>query len=176
MLQYRVLTPPDLSPPLFAHFQRHQTVTRCWRKIDGHWLLKDIPFTEDWSPQDLRRVCAQLSRAIASGGTAWAAFLDGALKGFSSVEGTLTGSRKQYAVLAELHVSEDCRRRGIGRELFLRAAAEARRLGAEKLYISAMSAEESQAFYRSMGCVEAQEYNPYLVEKEPCDCQMEYPL
>lgn len=176
MIQYRMLTPAELTPELFAHFKRHQTVTRCWRKIEGRWVLKDIAFTEDWNAQDLRRVCGQLDQAAAGGGAVWGGFLDGALKGFASVEGTRIGSRKQYAVLAEMHVSEDCRRQGMGRELFLRAAGEARRLGAEKLYISAMSAEESQAFYRSMGCVEAEEYDPYHVEKEPCDCQMEYLL
>ena len=45
--------------------------------------------------------------------------------------------------------------------------------GAGKLYISAHSAVESQAFYKSMGCVEAGEYNPEHVEKEPYDCQLE---
>ncbi len=92
------------------------------------------------------------------------------------MDGRLIGSRGQYAVLAEMHVSEELRGRGLGRQLFARAAEEARSLGAEKLYISAMSAEESQAFYRAMGCVEAQEYDPPHVEKEPCDVQMEYLL
>jgi len=49
-------------------------------------------------------------------------------------------------------------------------------LGAEKLYISAHSSVESQAFYRSMGCAEAEEYNARHVELEPCDCQLEYLL
>ncbi|MCI8896985.1 MAG: hypothetical protein HFI61_04170, partial [Lachnospiraceae bacterium] len=35
-------------------------------------------------------------------------------------------------------------------------------------------AVETQAFYRAMGCVEAQEYNKEHVEKEPYDCQLEY--
>ena len=48
--------------------------------------------------------------------------------------------------------------------------------GAKKLYISAHSAVETQAFYRAMGCVEAQEYNQKHVEAEPYDCQMECSL
>ena len=44
---------------------------------------------------------------------------------------------------------------------------------AEKLYISAHSAVESQAFYKSLGCVEASEYSPYHVSREPFDCQLE---
>ena len=86
------------------------------------------------------------------------------------------GSRGQYAVLEELHVSEDRRRQGIGRKLFGLAADSARELGAEKLYISTMSAVESQDFYISMGCAEALEPDPWHVAKEPCDVQREYVL
>ena len=46
--------------------------------------------------------------------------------------------------------------------------------GAEKLYISAHSAVESQAFYHAMGCVEAVEYKKEHVEQEPYDRQLEY--
>ncbi len=56
------------------------------------------------------------------------------------------------------------------------AAERAKAMGAEKLYISAHSSKESQAFYKAVGCVEAEEYNPASVEKEPCDCQLEYRL
>jgi len=73
-------------------------------------------------------------------------------------------------------VSEDMRRGGIGKALFLAAAEWARKQGAKKLYISAHSAVESQAFYRAMGCVEAAEYHQKHVEAEPFDCQLEYVL
>lgn len=175
-IAYRKLNLEELGPCLFLHFRRFQRVERCWRKIDGQWVLKPIAFTKDWDGTDHARVCGQLAAALSSGGTVWGAFLDSQLKGFASVDGKLIGSRGQYVVLAELHVSEDCRRMGIGRELFRLAADTARELGAEKLYISAMSAEESQEFYRAMGCVEALEYDPAHVEAEPCDVQMEYSL
>ena len=63
---------------------------------------------------------------------------------------------------------------GIGKQLFQMASTWAREKGAKKLYISAHSSIESQAFYKAMGCVEALEYNKEHVEKEPCDCQLEY--
>ena len=52
----------------------------------------------------------------------------------------------------------------------------AKQIGAIKLYISAHSAVESQAFYKSMGCVEAEIYNQKHVEDEPYDCQLECDL
>lgn len=90
-----------------------------------------------------------------------------------SVEGTPIGSARQYMDLSSIHVSEDARGQGIGRELFMAAKHFARERKAEKLYISAHSAVESQAFYRKMGCTEAKEYNREHVEKEPYDCQLE---
>ena len=65
------------------------------------------------------------------------------------------------------------RGRGIGKALFHAAGAWAKENGARKLYISAHSAVESQAFYKAMGCVEAQVYQKEHVEREPYDCQLE---
>lgn len=59
---------------------------------------------------------------------------------------------------------------------FYQACEEARRLGADKLYISAHSSKESQATYKALGCVHAKEINPKLAEEEPCDVQLEYVL
>ena len=77
---------------------------------------------------------------------------------------------------SNLHVSEEMRGLGIGRRLFLMCVSWARERGAGKLYISAHSAVETQAFYRAMGCVEAAEYSAWHVKKEPYDCQLEYVL
>ena len=92
------------------------------------------------------------------------------------MEPGLFGGDQGYLDLSSLHVSEDVRGRGIGTELFRRAAGWARQAGARKLYVSAHSAVETQAFYRAMGCVEAQEYDMRHVEREPFDCQLECEL
>lgn len=176
MIEYRKIGPEMLKMELFDRFSRRQEVTKCWRREGGRWVVKDISFIDDWDDADHRRVLRQLGDVLAGGGAVWGAFEEGALKGFASVSGRLIGSRGQYAVLEELHVSEDRRRMGLGRELLRRAAESARALGAEKLYISSMSAVESQAFYLSMGCTEAQESDPAHVEREPCDVQREFVL
>lgn len=49
-----------------------------------------------------------------------------------------------------------------------------RSMGAGKIYISAHASEDSQAFYKAVGCVEAKEINQAIAENEPYDCQMEY--
>ena len=114
-----------------------------------------------------------LKNTIASDGFVYAAFYDGKLKGFVSVESEIFGGKQGYCDLSSIHISEDMRRKGIGRTLFLAAKEWAKQKGAKKLYISAHSAVESQAFYKSMVCVEAEVYNQKHVEDEPYDCQLD---
>ncbi len=175
-IKYRRLDKEEISLDLFAGFERRQEVTKCWRKEDGRWVVKDIAFVDQWSQDEYRFLVQCLVGTICHGGMVCGAFLGDVLKGFVSVEGEKIGSRGQYMDLTSLHVSLDLRGNGVGTALFQRAAAWARQQGAEKLYISGHSAVETQAFYRAMGCVEAEEYQKKHTELEPCDCQLEYRL
>lgn len=173
MIQYRILHTDELCRELFRDFTRHQNVTKCWRRENNEWVVKDDPFIDDWSEADYQILVSCLKNTIATGGFVYAAFDDGRLKGFVSVESGLFGGGQKYLDLSSIHVSEDMRAKGIGRNLFLAAKEWAKNHGAGKLYISAHSAVESQAFYKKMGCVEAEVYNQEHVEKEPYDCQLE---
>lgn len=173
MIEYRNLYAGELCRELFKNFIRHQNVTKCWRRENGKWVIRDDPFVDDWSETDYQTLLSCLRNTLATGGFVHAAFDHGALKGFVSVESTLFGGGQKYLDLSSLHVSEDMRNQGIGTALFLAAKEWAGNKGAGKLYISAHSAVESQAFYRKMGCVEAAVYNREHVEAEPYDCQLE---
>lgn len=61
-----------------------------------------------------------LKNTIASDGFVYAAFYDGKLKGFVSVESEIFGGKQGYCDLSSIHISKDMRRKGIGRTLFLR--------------------------------------------------------
>lgn len=172
-MEYIRLESEHLSIKLFANFNRHQTVTKCWRKIDGEWQIKDIAFIDDWTEKEYVELITCLKNTVETGGMVLGAFVNKELKGFVSIESNLFGKNKEYLDLSSIHVSEDMRGKGIGKELFQQAKRWAKEHGAQKLYISAHSAVESEAFYRAMGCVEAEEYNQEHVEKEPCDCQLE---
>lgn len=167
------LTIEEMKRELFDDFERRQEVTRCYRKIDGEWVIKDDPFIDEWSEEEYQILVDCLKNTITTRGVVYGAFVDGKLKGFTSVESQLFGINKEYLDLSSIHVSQDMRGSGLGRKLFRLAADWAKSHGAKKLYISAHSAVETQEFYKSMGCVEAVEYNPKHVEQEPCDCQLE---
>ena len=169
----RDISMEELTVELFSDFRRHQEVTQCWRKREGEWVIIDNPFTEEWTQEHYRYLVEDLRNTLATGGVVYGAFLDGKLKGFVSVESAFFGASGQYLELSSIHVSEDCRGHGTGRKLMEAACGWAKAKGAKKLYISAHSSVESQAFYKAMGCREAEEYSQPHVEKEPCDCQLE---
>lgn len=173
MIQYKNLSAGEINRELFRDFIRRQVVTKCWRKEKGEWMIKDDPFLDDWDENDYNFLVSCLTNTVATGGFVYAAFYQGRLKGFVSVESEPFGGEQEYLDLSSIHVSEDMRRQGIGAALFLAAKDWARKKGAKKLYISAHSAVESQAFYKKMGCVEAQISHKKHVEEEPFDCQLE---
>ena len=176
MIQYRTLDEGEIDHALFHDFIRRQVVTKCWRKENGEWTIKDAPFIDDWTQEDYGVLIRCLKETICTGGFVYGAFDDGKLKGFAAVLPELFGGENRYMDLAAIHVSEDMRAQGIGTSLLQAAKQWAKKNGAEKLYISAHSAVESQAFYRKMGCVEAKLYHQKHVDEEPFDCQLELEL
>lgn len=176
MIEYRELSENEICRELFAGFIRRQNVTKCFRKEDGRWIIKDDPFVDDWSESDYAILIKCLKNTVRTGGFVYAAFSGEVLKGFTSVEAELFGGEQKYLDLSSIHVSEDMRGMGIGKNLFNAAKDRAKKNGAEKLYISAHSAVETQAFYKAMGCTEAQVCNQKHIEAEPFDCQLECKL
>lgn len=176
VITYRDLGEAEINRELFGSFERRQVVTDCWRRENGQWVIRHAPFIDDWSAEDYQVLICCLRDTAASGGLVYGAFAEGRLKGFAAVLPEIFGGENRYADLASLHVSQDMRRKGIGTALILKAKEWARQRGAGKLYISAHSAVESQAFYRNMGCVEAKLYHQKHVEEEPFDCQLELEL
>ena len=166
------LTLDNLRTDSLDSFIRRQEVTECWRCIDGEWQLLPIAFTDDWDTGRRREKAAEMRQAIESGIPAFGAFDGDRLVGFALL-GERLGSRKQYFVLDSFHVSAPYRGQGIGRKLFAAVSDAAREAGAEKLYISAHSSKESQAAYRALGCVHAQEIDAAHAAAETCDVQME---
>lgn len=173
-MKYKRLAENQITSDFLAGFDRYQEVTHCWRRQDGQWKLLPIAFIEQWDEEELRKTSLDLKR-IAKDGAVFAAFPEDSEQpvAFAAVGGKPIGSRGQYLVLHDLHTDARFRSQGLGAELFRMACSYAREQGAEKLYISAHSSEESQRFYRRQGCTDAEEIDPRLYELEPCDCHLE---
>lgn len=171
---YVTLTVENFNSGSLDYFIRRQEVKECWRRVGGKLVLLPVSYTEDWDLQERRKMAAAIREGLQNGCTAYGALHEGKLVGFAVLGQALFGKNRQYIDLAEFYVSEPLRGKGIGRALFGMACEGAVRAGAGKLYISAHSARESMAVYWKLGCVEAEEINQRLAEKEPCDVQMEY--
>ena len=175
-LNYKNLTAEEIAPSFLDGFERRQEVMLCYRKGANGWEVRPDPFVDDWTKEGRAAVVRTLQETARTGGLVTAAFAEGRLVGFAAVAAQPIGKRREYLDLLEMHVSAEWRRRGVGRRLFLEAAAWARERGAQRLYISAHSAVETQVFYRSLGCIDAVWQDRRHLAKEPFDCQLEYRL
>ena len=174
--QYKRLDNNNFTGNSLDDFVRHQTVTECWRKIDNDWKLVPNVYEENWSQVQCREIAEDVVHHINLDQTGFGAFDGERIIGFATVSHRIFGAAARYVQLVCFQISEEYRRQGIGRKLFSMACEEARRLGADKLYISAHSSKESQAAYRALGCTPAEEVNERLAAAEPFDVQMEYKL
>ncbi|WP_349408963.1 GNAT family N-acetyltransferase [Pseudalkalibacillus sp. SCS-8] len=175
-IRYKDLQVKDLHNRLLEVFNRYQVTQQVWHKEEGNFSVRDDHFIDEWDDTHKARVIQDLKRCIEKGGAVIGAFADDKLVGFANVEGERFGSRNQYVELPYIHVSNEYRKHGIGKELFKRCCEKASDLGAEKVYIGAHPAVETQHFYRSLGCTYAEEINQRIYEKEPLDMQLEFRL
>lgn len=170
------LTPDNFSERSLDSFIRRQTVTERWVNKDGALRLEPDCFTEDWDIGLRREIAGRMLNNLRRGFIGLGAFDGSTLIGWTFFGNELCGSRGNYIELDMFHVSEPYRGKGVGRKLFTASLPYVRKTGAEKIFISAHSSKESQAAYKALGCVPAQEFFPQAAKEEPCDIQLEYDL
>ncbi|MGN0554028.1 MAG: GNAT family N-acetyltransferase [Oscillospiraceae bacterium] len=150
---------------LDSYVRRHE-VKRVYRKTNGEYSLVEIPYIEDWDLEKRR----QVARSIISDDFISYAALDGEkVVGFIGLKKQLVDG---YMILDMMHVSAECRGKGIGRRLFEMGKHEAKKSGAKALYISACSSEETIAFYTAMGAKLTDDPIKEMADEEPYDLQM----
>ena len=172
-MEYKPMTRRDCKRKLFRDFSRYQEVSRVWRSVDGEWVLRGESFVQQWDKRYLRQEAKKLRRQIKEGCFAYGAWDDGCFVGRACLGFRLFGSEGQYVQLIDLHITTKCRGRGTGKRLFELCCEKARKLGAQKLYISSFPAEETVRFYMSLGCVDARELDVELAKREPMDRHLE---
>ena len=146
----------DLHTDLFIHFNRFQRIEQSWALKNGEWRLIHNPFNYDWDTERKHRTINELKGIKNNGGIVYGVFYDNKLIAFSSVGPKFSESHMEgYIPIGFIHVSLEHRNKGIGKKLFAMMYKKAKDFGALKLYICIMPAEESNAFYTSIGCVDA---------------------
>lgn len=154
-----------------------QYIGRAWREVDGKLQLVEINYQDtDW-PNGYEHHISRLKETILNGGSAIGAFdVSNKLLGFATINHLVFGERYKHVLLDQLFITLECRSKGLGKQLFMRCAGEARKWNVDKIYICAGSAEETIAFYYAIGCTEAEEINKELYESDKRDLQLEFSL
>lgn len=175
-LTYRELDFHSLNANLLGNFNRFQETKRVWFKENDQYKLKDDTFLDHWNDEKKKEIIQSLINCVELGGIAVGAFNNNQLVGFANVESELFGNKKEYVELPFIHVSNEARGSGIGKKIFALCCEKAKRLGAKKLYIAAHPSEETQHFYKAVGCEYAAEVNQKILDRESLDIQLEFTL
>jgi len=157
----------DLQMDLLINFNRFQQVERSWAVKNGEWQLVHNPFDYNWDTARKHHTVQELKETKKNGGIVYGVFDDNKLIGFSSVGPKFPESHMEgYIPVGFIHVSFEHRNKGIGKRLFAMMREKAKDFGALKLYICIMPAEESYAFYKSVGCTDAVVIHKPLAEDD----------
>jgi len=176
-IKFKELKTADISKNILDHYNRYQEIKKCYRKEEGKWIIKDIEFIENWDKDKKDNVIKIFTETLdGNSGYIFGAFDNDKLIGFAVLYNKIFGNRKQYIQLDSMQVSFGYRHKGIGKKLFELCTRKSKDIGIEKMYISANSSEETQKFYLSIGCKDAEEIDKELFEKEPFDRHMEYKI
>ncbi len=170
MIKIELLSGTNFCIESLDQFNRKQDVNMVYRRIDGDYTLVACRYTEDWDLNKKRSAAKLISSDMY---IAYIALQNEKVIGFIGLLRQLKGP---YMILDMMQVSSECRGQGIGRRLFEAGKDAARKNGAEALYISACSSEETIAFYRAMGSDLTDHPIKEIAEKEPFDLQMICPV
>ena len=175
MIEIRKLKENEL--PEIWTIDRREMIENIYYYREGKLVLEAEHYDlQGWPPEAPGFHTPVLHDCYKRGGFFLGAFEDEALVGVAVLESKFIGSKKDALQLKFLHVSHDIRKQGLGKKLFIVAAEKARSLGAKKMYISAIPAENAIRFYQYLGCTLAEEVDAELFEMEPEDIHLEYLL
>lgn len=154
---------------------RREIVENIYHFEAGELVLQPEYYDiQGWPPGEPELYTSLLLDCFDRGGTFYGAFEGEELLGVAILESKFIGKDKDQLQLKFLHVSQQHRKRSLGRLLFERAVERARELHARRLYISATPSENTINFYLHLGCVLTDEIDAELFALEPEDIHLEY--
>jgi predicted N-acetyltransferase YhbS len=175
MLEERMLARDEIRS--IWQIDRSELTEAVYHLVDGSLVLRpERHEAKGWPPGKAERESPILEACYDRGGWFYGFFDDRKPIGVVVLEGRFIGNSRDKLQLTFLHVSNPHRDKGLGKQLFNAAAAEARRRGAKCLYVSATPSEHTINFYLRLGCTVAAAPDPALFELEPEDIHLEYDL
>ena len=155
MVEIKNISANDISSDMLLNFNHHQIITKKWVKRNNKWELVAASDLREWDKDKRIWISEYLRQQIERGGSLVAAYVADILVGFCCVDGGLKGETAKYANMTMLFVDDKWKRKGVGGKLFEKICICAKRMDAEKLFISAIPSFDTIAFYFNMGCEDA---------------------
>lgn len=159
---------------LIKNIDRTEDINSSYR-IELGKLVKyhHEPIVGGWEPNELEDIVERSSTLIRQRGVVLGYFNEDDIIGVASVGSQKLSAPSNYVLMDILYISDKFRGKGIGNRLFEAIKAEAMKLGANGIYISARPSAGTVEFYLSRGC-ELATPNEYYFRKEPEDIHLQY--
>ena len=171
-ITYRVLERDEIRK--LNEIDRYEIIEEIYCFRDGKLVLEK-EYSEITDIPDISEVIEDYIEDYDDDGTFVGAFDAEKLVGLGGISGKLIGENKDTLQLSSLWVSNQYRKKGIGRQLVSMLKEEAKQLGAERLYVSAAPSKNTVDFYRGVGFGLTTPIK-MLFEDEPNDIHMDMKL
>jgi predicted N-acetyltransferase YhbS len=147
-ITYRVLERDEISR--LRDIDRYEVIEEVYCYKDGKLVLEkehrevtDIP--------DISVVIEDYTEDYDDDGTIMGAFDGDNLVGLGGISGKLLGENKDVIQLSALWVSNQYRKKGIGRQLTSMLKEKAKQAGGKRFYVTAEPSKNTVDFYRGVG-------------------------
>ncbi|RQS00898.1 MULTISPECIES: GNAT family N-acetyltransferase [unclassified Burkholderia] len=173
-LSARLLTRDEL--PLVWTIDRREIIHHLYALRDGELqLVPDFYDVRGWPDGEAEHYTPILLDCHDRGGWCLGMFDGARLVAAVIVDADPLGPRRDMLQLKFLHVSQDWRGCGLGEHLYRAARAQARTMGAARLYVSATPSQRTIDFYLRLGFTVSASPDPALYALEPEDIHLEAP-
>ncbi|CAM2991977.1 GNAT family N-acetyltransferase [Hathewaya histolytica] len=170
-MEYKLLKRSELS--LLGQVDRKEVVNEVYyfrnNKLE---IVNEFYNIESWNLKELNEYIIRLEDIYDRNGIIYGAFDNNKIVGLAALESKFIGRNNDQLKLDMLYISNNYRKKGIGKNLVNLLSKRAKELGAKSLYISATPFKNTVGFYFYMGAKVASEVNKELYELEPYDIHM----
>lgn len=171
MITYRTLTLEDVNQ--LGEIDRSEHIDLIYEMRENELVeLKQNHECSNWDEKLLEEIQNRYVSELEQGGMAYGAFAEERLIGFGVLAHQLRGSEQNQLQVDLMYVSRDYRRQGVGKRILNQLGEEAKKRGAQYLYISSTETRSAVSFYRSQGSQITSEMDQELYDKEPKDIHM----
>lgn len=171
ILNYRLLERSELE--LLGEIDRKEIVNEVYYFRDNKLeIVNEFYNIQGWDLEELHEYIDRLQDIYDRNGTIYGAFDNKTIVGLGALESKFIGKNNDQLKLDMLYISNNYRKKGIGKNLVNLLSKKAKELNAKSIYISATPFKNTVEFYFAIGAKLTNEINKDLYELEPYDIHM----